>query len=61
MPPILELEKYSLDWEPRVWEPRVWEPTVWEPTMSGLPILELATHSPVLKKQYRGPLNLNVV
>ena len=38
-----------------------WEATAWEATLSTPQVLEQPAHLTVLKKRYRGPLNVNVV
>ena len=53
-PPILDLDMYTL----RVYILDGY--TLWVYSL-GPPILDLSSYLPVLKKQYRGPFNVNVV
>ena len=55
-PPILELVTHIPLWESTVWESRVWESTGLAP-----PDLDPAMQTLVLKKNYIGPFNVNVV
>ena len=48
-------------WESRVWGSRILGSRIWGSTELGQRISDLEFHMPVLKKNYRGPFNVNVV
>ena len=51
-PPVLELAEHPLEWESTLGDDTVGVYSL------GPPILELVEHMLVLKKNYRGPLNV---